>query len=375
MTETKKRTRDLGLDHIRALAALMVFSWHFLHYANGYPVPFEGAPSIFPLALLDEGHTGVALFMTLSGYLFAKILDGRSVNYLAFLSRRATRLLPLLFAMLVVEGMREYVVGADLVGYLRSLATGLIEPTLPNGAWSLTVEFHFYLLLPLLLFLCRKSPALLFVAIFLAVALRTFLFIRNGTVFWPAYWTLAGRLDQFVFGILAYHYRSMIIRKHVVALVLGTVFCVFYYLFDRMGGFYRMPQYPSPSPIWIILPTIEGAFFSALIAYYDGSFQHSRGLPSRFIAKIGKYSYSIYLWHFYVVFFMADFVQRHIMNISYYYIGQVWALLCFLALVPFAFVSYQIFEKPFMNVGLSYSRKTGPQQPSLVVRPIPYSGD
>ncbi|MBM7046487.1 acyltransferase [Rhizobium lusitanum] len=367
MTDTKKRTRDLGLDHIRALAAFMVFSWHFLHYANGYPVPFEGAPSIFPLALLDEGHTGVALFMTLSGYLFAKILDGRSVNYLAFLSRRATRLLPLLFAMLVVEGVREYVVGADLVGYLRSLPTGLIEPTLPNGAWSLTVEFHFYLLLPLLLFLCRKSPALLFAAIFLAVGLRTFLFIRNGTVFWPAYWTLAGRLDQFVFGILAYHYRSMIIRKHVLALALGTVFCVFYYLFDRMGGFYRMPQYPSPSPIWIILPTIEGAFFSALIAYYDGSFQHSRGLLSRSIAKIGKYSYSIYLWHFYVVFLMADFVQQHIMNISYYYIGQVWALLCFLALVPFAFVSYQIFEKPFMNVGLSYSRKTGPQQPSLVV--------
>ena len=367
MTETKNRTRDLGLDHIRALAAFMVFSWHFLHYANGYPVPFEGAPSIFPLALLDEGHTGVALFMTLSGYLFAKILDGRSVNYLAFLSRRATRLLPLLFAMLVVEGVREYVVGADLVGYLRSLVTGLIEPTLPNGAWSLTVEFHFYLLLPLLLFLCRKSPALLFAAIFLAVGLRTFLFIRNGTVFWPAYWTIAGRIDQFVFGILAYHYRSMIIRKHVLALALGTVFCVFYYLFDRMGGFYRMPQYPSPSPIWIILPTIEGAFFSALIAYYDGSFQHSRGLLSRSIAKIGKYSYSIYLWHFYVVFLMADFVQRYIMNISYYYIGQVWALLCFLALVPFAFISYQIFEKPFMNVGLSYSRKTGSQQPSLVV--------
>jgi len=29
------------------------------------------------MALLDEGHTGVALFMTLSGYLFAKLLDGK----------------------------------------------------------------------------------------------------------------------------------------------------------------------------------------------------------------------------------------------------------------------------------------------------------
>jgi len=86
--------REQGLDHIRALAALMVFSWHFLHFANGYPVPFEGAPLIFALALFDEGHTGVALFMTLSGYIFAKLLDGKVIKYYSFLKRRAVRLMP-----------------------------------------------------------------------------------------------------------------------------------------------------------------------------------------------------------------------------------------------------------------------------------------
>ncbi|WP_205928514.1 acyltransferase family protein [Rhizobium leguminosarum] len=352
---TQERSRDLGLDHIRALAAFMVFSWHFLHYASGYPVPFEGAPSIFPLSLLDEGHTGVALFMTLSGYLFAKILDGRTVNYLAFLSRRAIRLLPLLFVMILVEGVRQYIVGADILAYLRSLVSGIVEPTLPNGAWSLTVEFHFYALLPVLLYLGRKSPALLLGVIVASLALRTALFIKDGTVFWPAYWTIIGRLDQFVFGMLGYQYRAVIVKEHRRAAIMALTFCLFYYLYDRLGGFYRMPSFPSPSSVWIILPTIEGIFYGLLIAYYDGSFKHSHGLVSRSVANIGKYSYSIYLWHFYVVFIMADLIQRYIIDLSYYYTGQLWALISFLALVPFAYVSYQIFERPFMKIGLSYA--------------------
>lgn len=57
----------VALDQVRGVAAFLVVAWHFLHGASGTPVPFEGAPAVFPLALADEGHTGVALFMVLSG--------------------------------------------------------------------------------------------------------------------------------------------------------------------------------------------------------------------------------------------------------------------------------------------------------------------
>src|SRR2546426_4916546 len=101
----------IALDHVRALAAFMVIAWHFTHGTQGYPVPFEGAPVVFPLALLDEGHTGVALFMTLSGYLFAKLLDGKAIDYLAFLRNRVLRLLPLLFVVILIGAIRFYVKG------------------------------------------------------------------------------------------------------------------------------------------------------------------------------------------------------------------------------------------------------------------------
>lgn len=57
----------IGLDHLRALATFMVFTWHFTHSIDGFPVPYDFTPVLPPLALLDEGHTGVALIITLSG--------------------------------------------------------------------------------------------------------------------------------------------------------------------------------------------------------------------------------------------------------------------------------------------------------------------
>ncbi|MFT5610874.1 MAG: peptidoglycan/LPS O-acetylase OafA/YrhL [Arenicella sp.] len=55
----------------------MVFVWHF-SWASGtlyaeLPIP--------PFSLLTEGHTGVALFMTLSRYLFAKLLADKKNEF------------------------------------------------------------------------------------------------------------------------------------------------------------------------------------------------------------------------------------------------------------------------------------------------------
>ncbi len=334
----------------------MVFSWHFTHYATGYPVPFDGAPSIFFLSVFDEGHTGVALFMTLSGYLFAKILAGHQINYGAFLLRRFLRLVPLLLVMLFIVGVQQYLAGNSVIDYVRSLPSGLIMPTLPNGGWSLTVEFHFYLILPLLLLLCRRSPFLLLAVLLTAIVFRVYLYSRNGTIFWPAYWTIVGRIDQFLLGILAYHYRAMFTSRHLLVGAAMTGFCLFYWYFDRIGGFYKTDGYPSPTPLWIIIPTIEGAVFGSLIAYYDHSFKHPAGGFSSFVARIGEYSYSMYLLHFFVVFAMADYIHRNIMDISYFYTGQIWAVICFLALVPFTYASYLCFEKPFMKMRVPYVR-------------------
>ena len=149
-----------GLDGLRAIAVLAVIAYH---------LGFGWAPG---------GLLGVGVFFTLSGYLITDILlaqlDRRGrVQLGAFWLGRARRLLPALFAMLVVvtawvtvlgpaqpEQFRDSVVAAALyisnwqlifqdVSYFQQFAA----PLPLNHLWSLAVEEQFYILWPFLLVL------------------------------------------------------------------------------------------------------------------------------------------------------------------------------------------------------------------------------
>ena len=105
-----------------------------------------------------------------------------------------------------------------------------------------------------------------------------------------------------------------------------TGFLAFYWLFDLGGGFVLSPSYPSPSPWWVVLPTVEGLAYAFGIAWYDSSFAPRPAGVSGFIGRIGEYSYSIYLLHFFVVFYAARIVHTHVMDISNFYVACAWAL-------------------------------------------------
>jgi len=347
----------IALDHVRAVAIFMVFAWHFTHARNGYPVPFDYVPALFPFSVLDEGHTGVALFMSLSGYLFAKLLDGKSIDYRRFLWNRALRLLPLLAVVLLIVGLTKLVNGESLLIYVFTIVAGLILPTLPNGGWSITVEFHYYLVLPLFLWLLTKSKLWPLSIVVAAIALRLFLHHERGEIQSLAFWTIIGRIDQFALGMLVYQFRSHLAHRHVVAAATIIGFMMFYWYFDHQGGFFQNPSYPSPSPIWIVLPTIEGLAYAIGIAWYDNSFSPSSSSVSRFIGRIGEYSYSIYLLHFFVVFDAARFVNQRIMDISNFYLACLWSTVFFLLMMLPGYVSFRFIEAPFLKLRKPYFSK------------------
>lgn len=332
----------------------MVFTWHFTHAANGYPVPFDYVPTLFPFSILDEGHTGVALFMTLSGYLFTKLLDGKSIDYRAFIWNRALRLFPLLVVVVLIVGIRQFVNGQSLSSYAYSIAKGAIFPSLPNGGWSITVEFHYYIILPLFLWMLAKSKLWLLSVIAAAISLRLFLYHEKGEIQSLAYWTIIGRIDQFVLGMFFYQFRSYIANRHIIALLIIVVFTIIYWYFDFQGGFYKNPSYPSPSPLWIILPTIEGFAYAIGIAWYDNSFSHSKSGLSKFIGRIGEYSYSIYLLHFFVVFYAAKFVNERVMDISNFYVACLWSVVFFVLMTIPGYFSFRFIEAPFLKLRKSY---------------------
>jgi peptidoglycan/LPS O-acetylase OafA/YrhL len=340
----------LGLEHIRGFAAFIVFTWHFIHIHDGHKL---GAV-IFPFNILTEGHTGVALFMVLSGYLFAKILDNKEIIYSKFIWNRLIRLLPLLFIVISIAGIIQIAEGKDFVYYLKLILAGIVIPSLPNGGWSITVEFHFYLLLPFLLFLHRKWKHSLVLLLAMAIILRLILYIILGQIQDFSYWTIIGRIDQFLLGILAFKYSAYIKNQHIGAFFVLLLFFVIYYYFEIQGGFYGFPEYPSHSPIWIILPTIEGIAYGFIISWYDTSFKYSKSWVSGVIASAGRYSYSIYLFHFFFVFEMAKLIDNYLVDLSNIYIAIFFSLVCFLLMIPLGYLSFRFIESPFLKFRTNY---------------------
>jgi peptidoglycan/LPS O-acetylase OafA/YrhL len=350
----------IALDHLRALAAFMVVAWHFLHFTNGTPVPFEGAPAFFPLALFDEGHTGVALFMVLSGYLFAKLLNGKKISYPAFFWNRFIRLAPLLFLTFILVGIEQHLQGGNVKEYLSKLYLGFVYPVWPNGGWSITTEIHFYLALPILLYFYRRSKLLPIFVIVAAICFRMYYFQSNGQVQSIAYWTIAGRIDQFMLGMVAFFYSPELVKRARLLISVFLLFIGFWWWFDATGGFYLRPIYPSPSSIWIWLPTLEGLAYAALIVWYDTRIIDSSTLTSRTLQRLGEYSYSIYLLHFFFVFRAAKYIDSYVMDISNFYLALAWSIAFFLAMLIPGYLSFKYIESPFLKLRINYTKEAKP---------------
>jgi len=284
-----------GLDHIRALAAIAVYGWHITHL---YVAP-QYVPPLFLLSWLEEGHTGVSLFMVLSGYLFAKLADGRTVHASAFLWNRLWRLGPLFALMYVFYAIRE--------GYpARDLFWGLVWPDLwPGLSWSIAVELQFYLLFPLLHHRLRalgpaRGCALLLAIVTACLLTRLAVWISTGSVHYLAYWTLLGRADQLLMGMVFFECsRLPVLQRWNIPLLAVTVLAVIlvFHAINLQGGVFDSYPQISHRAHWIWLPTFEGIAYGCAIACYDGLSQRLNGRLSGAVARIGELSYAIYMIH------------------------------------------------------------------------------
>lgn len=311
----------------------MVFAWHFTH-ARGF-VP-SSAPSL--LSIFEEGHTGVSLFMVLSGYLFAKIVGDRQIDLLRFVQARALRLGP----MLLVGLSAAYLGRPDR---WSEIPLGIVWPVWDNGCWSVAVELQFYLLLPALLFAFRRRPASALAIVGLAAAARWAVFAIGADLQFFAYYSLLGRIDQFVFGIFAWRLaqgRAVPLRLFVLGF---GGFLVALHGFNLAGGLAGT----ATSPLWIWWPSVEGLGYALLIAWYDGG---RWSLPRPF-AFVGKVSYSMYILHFLFVGRLADFAF-HQLGARGFYPMLLLAIPAFALLLPIAWLGWRCIEMPVMKLRRPY---------------------
>ena len=294
--------------------------------------------------------------MTLSGYLFTRIVGDGKIDLKVFAINRVLRLAPLL----IVAFCFYFAIGETTT---QELWAGFVLPTWPGGAWSVTAEIQFYLLFPLLLFMARRQgPIALASVLVLMLVVRYFVWLQQGEVQRLAYWTIVGRMDQFVWGmglaILVNNRTRAQLRLGTIALITSLLFLGFWHIFNMRGGWYFNPAYPSTSPYWIFLPSIEGVSYAILIAWYETSSLRIPGVVNRVLATIGTVSFSIYLWHWPMRLPIHQGFLAMGLEGKTFFAASALSILFFVVVVIASIASYKLIEKPFLSMRKSY-RITG----------------
>jgi peptidoglycan/LPS O-acetylase OafA/YrhL len=325
------------LDLLRVVAVVLVIWNHF---------PF--------FRLVGVGSwIGVDLFFVLSGFLISGLLfddikNTGNVRLGRFYLRRAFKIYPafyffLLAGILVDPAIRKLPYWSELL-FVQNYF-----PHVWGHTWSLAVEEHFYLALPLLLMLLVRGKRLHWVPpIALAIgtaclAARVYYCSRGNWDVTPFY--SHTRFDALFLGVtLGYYFHF-----HQQRFCRWTSNSLLY-----VGLLLILPPFvlvAHPAILYSVGLTSIACGFGCIVVWF---INHER-LRSPQIEKIGQHSYSIYLWHLPIVL-----ILRNEFSGFFPFLGTLG--LCFIVGIVMA----NIVEFPLLHVR---DRLTAPRKPSLSSSP------
>ena len=348
------------LDHLRLLAALLVLVFHTFHLYFGL---WQPAPYAAALGLVTEGHTGVALFFVLSGFLFMTIaLQSEHIDYGAFMRNRFLRIFPLFlffFFIAISVGRDAFRAGDVLYVFFSNLGQAPTSGSFITGAaWTISVEFTFYLVFPFLARFVRAEGAaylLRLIALMALVKLAAWGVSERSTHMF--YSTLVGRFDQFLWGMLAalmWQRHASVLQRHgrwLLVLALAALWVAT--TVQARFASYFLPELRQA--FWVFWGTAEALVWAGVVLAYLGA---GIGWPkplARLLEHGGAWSYSLYLWHGLVLFTLHRAVG------SWMPFGSVAAnaLLHFALALPLclavAWLSFLTIEQPFLRLRGRYT--------------------
>jgi peptidoglycan/LPS O-acetylase OafA/YrhL len=302
------------LDILRGVAVILVL---FRHAPQPEPEVAEPVQTIV-LTLVDVGWIGVDLFFVLSGFLVSGLLFTEYRRYGApararFWVRRGFKIYPAFWVMILVTCcMYRWGHPAPEDPAARLLHELLYVQNywdgLWNHTWSLAVEEHFYLGLPLLLALLARGGPDPFRRSWLVLPLLTLAVLgwRVATVaepqpFRPYLFVTHMRIDSLLWGVLlayAYHFRDRAwltrLRRWwpLVAVAIAVL------LAPAVVGHIGESLFLAT---WGLTTIALGFTLLVALTLAPTAASPARRTPLPFVgtavAAIGVDSYSIYLWH------------------------------------------------------------------------------
>ena len=307
------KDRNVPVDIFRALAIISVVLYHF----NG---------------LLPYGYLGVELFFVISGLLVSGILiknleQGKSINYFRFILQRGFKIWPSYYTLFIAGGILAWILYRnfspdqiiplwDIKRYLffyQNYVPGAWHWSFDH-IWSLCVEEHFYILLPILFIVVQRffnQRKFLFFFVSLVILAGILLKIP-GYYLTHSHDTTAMtqyRIDALGWGVmlnlLITYYPERLKKYALILFTAGVLILITTLVADQtFGEAYHKILFPSLIPIAFFL-MISGAYFVKI-----------SGL--KLIRYIAYYSYNLYLWHPIWVKYISAKVGTGLLGLSVY---------------------------------------------------------
>jgi peptidoglycan/LPS O-acetylase OafA/YrhL len=303
--------RNTNLDALRAIAILMVLGHHagqaiaLLHGSNRYTIYWERV-----------GWAGVDLFFVLSGFLISGLLfssyqERSQLDVSRFYIRRGLKIWPAFYTLIAIGVLLDVARGHHIItNYLLSELFFLQDyfRSIWGITWSLAVEEHFYLILPLVLLLMirldRERPFAAMPYVFTGIAIFSLTcrfavgWKENGIVdYWVCYFPTHLRMDGLMFGVLLCYCQRFRPNwfERIVSWRGGWIVIA-----AAVVLLSTIPESNRNMHTWgyTVLYLGAGILVSKAVA-----FEGTRPIRviSSLLARIGLYSYSIYLWHMFFI--------------------------------------------------------------------------
>jgi len=309
--------------------------------------------------IFKNGFVGVDIFFVISGYLITTIiikdLINKSFSIKFFFERRARRILPALYFVMIITIPFAWILlnRNELSSYLISLISTTFflsnfffwkeipyfaseadfKPLLHT--WSLSIEEQFYIFFPFLLtFIYKLNKKLIIYAIGIIFILSLFLCFLGLKKAPNAnfYFTFTRIWELSIGGIVAYLivYNKFNISKlsNDILSIFGLLIIIYSIFFANFYSEY------IPAPFF---PTIGTAL---IIIFANKDTLVGKLLSAKIFVGIGIISYSLYLWHYPIFAFVKNYYNEISLQLKF--------LITLLSFILSIF-SYKIIEKPFRN--------------------------
>lgn len=326
------RNRIASLDFLRGVAILLVIFSHARIVPGFSPEGIDqGNALVSIIGKLSDfafwrsvmtGWVGVDLFFVLSGYLIGGLLiseleERNRINFPRFWTRRAFKILPSYFVLILCLGLIPNSVYETLgqEGYWRSFwihaffLQNYLDPATFGPTWSLAIEEHFYLCVPFFLtavylYAKRKgtSPmrSLLFWALGMMLAALCFRFwdVIDGQWHEFALFRTHWRFDALFLGVFCQY----LVRTRPDTLTWVNKLGL--WLWPIVLALLGIALAYSRSHWLLVVFGVLGVQLAAALVLLRFSLKprpHLERLwPYQWMAHIGRWSYNIYLWHFFI---------------------------------------------------------------------------